>query len=108
MGSRADLAIAKRMAPATVAAYEAVEADLHDAFQYQRPLSLISPAPGPTGFDVRWTTCPDCGSPVLAGTRDPRRYCPAHAPTGPWRHLPAAAAPPCAEQDTLLDMPEAA
>jgi hypothetical protein len=105
MGSRADLAIAKRMAPATAAAYEKVEADLNDSFQHQRPLALISPAPGPTGFDVRWTTCPRCSVPVLASTRDAQRHCPAHAPTGPWRLPTAATAPtPCAQQGTPFDL----
>ncbi|WP_433531252.1 phosphoadenosine phosphosulfate reductase family protein [Micromonospora sp. CA-263727] len=104
MGSKRDLAISKRMAPATAAAYERVEVDLDDPFQHNRPLASIAPAPGPVGFEVQWTSCPTCHVPVLANTRQPQRHCPAHAPTGPWHLLGAApAATGCAEQGSLFD-----
>ncbi|WP_018588936.1 phosphoadenosine phosphosulfate reductase family protein [Salinispora arenicola] len=105
MGSKRDLAISKRMAPATAAAFEQVEAILDDPFQHNRPLASIPPAPGPHGFDVQWTTCPTCSVPVLANTRHPQMHCPAHAPAGPWLLLDTEPAPIAAcQQGTLFDL----
>ncbi|MEU1811731.1 hypothetical protein [Micromonospora aurantiaca (nom. illeg.)] len=104
MGSRRDLAIAKRMAPGPAAAYERVEADLDDPFQHNRPLASIRPAPGDPGFDVRWTNCPRCFVPVLANARQDERFCPAHASTGPWRVLSATEpSTSCGQQPSLFD-----
>ena len=104
MGSKKDLAIAKRLAPATATAYEQVEADLDDPFQHKRPLASIAAEPGPSGFDVWWTACPTCRVRVLASTRQQQRHCPAHARTGPWLLPSGPAATSCAQQGTLFDL----
>ncbi|BCY11006.1 hypothetical protein L3i22_060940 [Actinoplanes sp. L3-i22] len=82
--SRSDLALSRRMSPDSFAEYVAVETALGDSFQQDKPLALVEAAPGPGSFDVHWLTCPQCGVPVLASTREPHRACPAHAARGAW------------------------
>lgn len=121
LAGRRDLAIARRMSPASAAAVIDVERRTGDPFQARikktvrnkevvaevkipKPLADVEPAPGRAGFDVHWLTCPDCSTPVLAELREPARACPAHAETGAWDLANVPSTPGCAQLDltTLL------
>lgn len=84
-GSLLSLGIAKRFRGDLAAEYERVERKV-GPFQDTRTLASVPVAPGRryAEYVVRVAECPTCATPLIAHESQPVRYCPAHAPTGPW------------------------